>query len=284
MPVGGKVREAREYKKSTGFFEAEVVAVNPDREALSALLGTELEKDPEYLSENPEDHKKTLMLRFWLRDVKSKEIKNVAFFLKDKVSMNRDKTKTEYLNNIGALSWAATESDLQAWFTARSYRPAHEGEKNLYAFMTAWLNKLDWKDAEATLSFTWDQLMRGNVREIRDCIGSPYGETVVCLSTIKTVTKDGDTKEYENIYNQDFMPGYLMREIRLKQLNTAFIEKAKATERKKRNKLQKFVLQVVDSEHGIKDFYTLAEATEYDPTQNVASGTATHINNDDTSY
>ena len=40
MAVQGKVREPKEWKKSTGFFEAEVLCINPDREKLESLLGS----------------------------------------------------------------------------------------------------------------------------------------------------------------------------------------------------------------------------------------------------
>lgn len=293
--VAGKVREQKEWKKSTGFFEAEVLCINPDREKLESLLGVTLEKDPEYLGTKEEEieledgSKKTISYKkldvvVWLRDIKTDNKKSVKFYLKDIPKINKEKTKKQYINSIGVLSWADKVENLPDWFSAREYRPAHQGEEELYQFVTNWLSKVDFKDAESVISFDWDKLMKGNVREIAENINGTYSENVVCLSLISTTEKDGEKKEYEQVYNRSFLPGYIMKEIRLKVIDTLFITRAKATEKNKRSKLQKFVLQVTDSEYGIKEYFTLGELKEYDPTDNVAAGDTSHIKDNDASY
>ena len=290
--VQGKVRENKEFVKETGFFEAQVMCINPDRERLEKLLGTQLEKDPEYLGEDDKGRTK-LNIVVWLKDVKTNRFKSLRFFLRDVIRENvvkegEDKPKKkQYINNIGATSWADKESNLLDWFKERPYRLAHEGEEELYNFVVNWLSGLEVKEASAVLSFDWNKLMRGNVKEISEQIGGPYeseDRTLVCLSTVRTVTKDGETKEYEQVYNRAFLPGYVMKQIRLKKIDQAFIDTAKATEKKKRSKLQKFVLDVTDSQFGIKDFYTLGELEEYDPSKNPVAGDKSHIQEDDASY
>ena len=295
MAVQGKVREAKEYKKSTGFFEAEVLCINPDREELEKLLGVTLEKDPEYLGTKEEEveladgSKKTISIKkldvvFWLRDVKTDAKRSVKFFLRDTPKLNRDKTKKQYINTIGTCSWVAKPEELPEWFTTREYRVANQGEENMYNFISKWLGKLDFKDPGSTLTFDWEKLMRGNVRELRDQINSEYSSTITCLCIITTVEKDGEKKDYEQVYNSDFLPGYVMKDIRLKLIDNVWIDKAKAVERKKRSPLQRFVVQAMDSEHGIKDYFTLGELQEYDPTKNVVAADVSHIREDDASY
>jgi hypothetical protein len=292
--VQGSIRESGEFIKETGFFEAQVVCINPDRERLEKLLGTQLERDPEYLGEDDKGKTK-LNIVVWLKDVKTGKFKNVRFFLKDVFRENTIKEgetkpkKKQYINTIGATQWAEKEADLLDWFKEREYRQAHEGEEELYNFVVNWLSKLNFKDARAVLSFDWNKLMRGNVKEIAEQIGSQYEDdennrAVVCLSTVRSVTKDGETKEYEQVYNKAFLPAYMMKQIRLKKIDQAFIDVAKATERKKRTKLQKFVLDVTDRQYGVKDYYTLGELEKYDPAKNPVSGDKSHIQEDDTSY
>lgn len=289
--VQGPKRDPNLFVKKTGFFEATVLCVNPDREKLEELLGTQIEKDPEYLGEDEKGNTQ-LQLVLWVKDKMSNDIKSVRFFLKDVIVENTvkdgeestKKKKKQYINSVGDTTWADAEANLPDWFKKREYRLAKDGEEEMYNFMKAWLNKLDLRNDQARLSFDWNKLMRGNVREIAEQIGSGYDESVVLLSIIRSVTKDGEVKEYEQVYNKEFLPGFLMKEIRLKKIDSAFIEAAEKTDRKKRSKLQKFVLNATDKQYGIKHYYTLGPLQEYDPSKNPAAGNSTKIEDDDTSY
>lgn len=282
MSIKGKAREQKEFVKKTGFFEGEVIAINPNREKLEKILSTTLEKDPEYLSKD-ENGKTKVNIVAWVRDVKSGELRNIRFFLKDVEKENKDKTKKQYINDVGMTTWADDPRNLAEWFTSRAYRVAHEGEEELYNFAVTWLNKLDTRDAETVLAFDWSKLMKGNVKEIADQISGEYSGTICCLVTMRTVDKEGQPMEYEQVYNKEFLPGYAMKQIRLRKIDDNFIEGAKATEKKKRSKLQKFVLNITDPQYGIKDHFTLGELTPYDPAKNITAGNAV-ISEDDTSY
>lgn len=275
--VQGKVRENREFTKQTGFFEGKVVAINPSKEKIEKMLGTELDEDPVYISE--EEGVAKAQIVFWIKDMKAEEgqgYRSVRFFLKDvqrenKISEEDKATKVkkkQYINSIGLTTWADNSANLPEWFVERDFRVAMEGEEELYGFVTAWLNQLDRKDKDTLLAFDFRRLIQGNIKELTELIGSDYEGTIVCLVTVRKVEKDGESKEYEQIYNRDFMPGFAMKQVRLKTIDAEFIERAKATERKKRSVLQRFVLKVTDSQYGIKDFYTLGELEEYDPTKN----------------
>jgi hypothetical protein len=285
MSIKGKAREQKEFVKKTGFFEGEVVAINPDREKLEKILGTTLEKDPEYLSKEEKDGKEIVKCSIvaWIKDVKSGELRNIRFFLKDVLKENKDKTKRQYINDVGMTTWADSESNLQEWFKSRPYRVAHEGEEELYNFAVTWLNKLDTKDTETVLSFDWSKLMKGNVKEIESQIHGEYCGTLCCLVTMRTVDKEGQPMEYEQVYNKEFLPGYTIKQVRMRKIDASFIEGARNTEKKKRSKLQKFVLSITDSQYGIKDQFTLGELTPYDPAKNITAGNKV-ISDEDTSY
>lgn len=281
MGIKGKAREQKDFVKETGFFEGEVLAINPTREALEKILDTTLEKDPEYLSE---DHGvKRLNLNVWVKNLKDGKVRVIKFFLKDFPRMNKDGSKRQFINDVGMTTWSDTEDNLQGWFRERPYRVANEGEEELYNFAVTWLNKLDTRDAETVLHFDWSKLMKGNVKEISDEINGEFCGTICPLVMIRTVNKDGQPAEFEQVYNKEFLPGYAIKQIRLRKIDRGFIESARMTERKKRNKLQKFILNVTDPSYGVKDFYTLGELTPYDPSKNIVSGGSV-IAEDDSSY
>lgn len=285
MSIKGKAREQKEFVKKTGFFEGEVISINPDREKLEKILGITLEKDPEYLSKEEKDGKEIVKCSIvaWIKDVKTGELRNIRFFLKNVPKENKDKTKRQYINDIGMTTWSDTEDNLQKWFKERPYRVAHEGEEELYNFAVTWLSKLDTRDAETVLSFDWKKLMEGNVKEISSQIGGEYCGSICCLVTMRTVDKEGQPMEYEQVYNKEFLPGYTIKQVRMRKIDESFIESARNTEKKKRSKLQKFVLSITDTQYGIKDQFTLGELTPYDPSKNITAGDKV-ISDEDTDY
>ena len=85
MALKGKEKEVRSYKKYVGLFNAHVVAVNPTKEELGTLLGTTIEKDPEYVGSNQETGAKRLTVSFWLKEENTGNHFNVRFNIEDTV-------------------------------------------------------------------------------------------------------------------------------------------------------------------------------------------------------
>lgn len=275
--IGGKKREqssaSSDFTKKVGLFEAEVVAVNPNAEEYKDILGMELKEDSkatEYLGTS-QNGNKTLRIDFWLEEVKSKEKFKVTFFLEDVVKVNKDATKTQYINAVGMCSWADDPNNLYEWFTNREYRPAFVGEEDLYNFLRTWLGNLDLRDAESTLQIEWKKLMNGNVRDIKQLIGGEFVTNVVALATIKSVIKDGDTKEYQNIYNKAFLPAYTLKNFRLLDYsNSEELSKLRNKKSKELKPHERFVLNVT-GEYGCKDFYTFKDLKDYNPDDNLVA-------------
>jgi hypothetical protein len=281
MGVQGSVREQRDFSKETGLFEGKVLAFNPSKEQLEKLLNTTVDKEPEYTGEDAGVKKASLVV--WLQDVKSKKIKPLRFFLKDIEKVNKDGTKKQYITNVGDASWADSEENLPDWFKKRPYRVAKEGEEALYKFAIDWLSKLDRKDEKSSLEFDWKELIKGNARELSKLIGSEFEESVVVLNTVRVVESGGEKKEYEQVYNQAFLPGYTMKYIRSTKIDDVFVEVAKKADRKSRSRLQNFVLAVKDPQYGVKDYFTLGELETYDASKNIASSDKV-ISDEDASY
>jgi hypothetical protein len=286
--VKGKVWENPNSSKETGFFEGRVIAINPSKEELEKLLGTEVEKEVEYTSVDSDGKIKATVV-FWLKNVKNGKLKSLRFYLKDEERTNsvregEDKVrKKQYINTVGMTAWADSDTNLPSWFLGRPYRVANRGEEEFYNFVINWLNKLDLRDPESELYFDWGRLMRGDVRELKSQIKGDYDDTIVCLQTIKTVDKDGYPVDYEQIYNRKFLPGFVMKQIRLKSIDKNFITAAKNTNKNERSKLQKFVLDITDEQFGIREHFTLGELEEYDPSKNIMSGNKV-ISEDDADY
>lgn len=274
--IGGKKRENQEgnFGKKVGFFAANVIAVNPTEKEYKDLLGIELKEDSkavEYISER--DGNTVLRLDFWLENTKpneegKKDHYKMSFFLEDKVRMNKDETKTQYINNIGNCAWAADENELPAWFTKRDYREARSGEEDLYEFMRNWLNKLDYRELETALSMSWKNFMKGNTKEIKDQINGEWCGEVGVLATVITKEVEGEIKEYQGIYNKAFLPVYTFKHFRLIDYdNDTVIAALKTKDNKDLKPYERFVLKVT-GEYGCKDFYLLKDIKEYDASEN----------------
>jgi hypothetical protein len=286
--IGGKKRESNalpDFKKSVGLFEAKVIAVNPNMEEYKDILGIELKEDSkalEYLGKTDEDNIK-LRIDIWLEEVKDNEKFKVTFFLEDKEKENKDGSKYQYINAVGVCSWASDPNDLPEWFAKRDYRVAYVGEEDLYNFMRTWLNELDYRDAETVLEMDWKKLMKGNVKDIKSQIDGEWCSTIGALATIKIVAKDGDTKEYQGVYNKLFLPPYSIKQFRLVDYSkTETLNKLRAKKTRDLKAHEKFAVNVT-GEYGCKDYFTLKDLRDYNPDDNLVASDKT-ISEDDSDF
>lgn len=279
MNIGGKKREAVQFTetvKKVGLFEARVIAINPDTEDYKKILDMELKEDSkatEYLGTS-QDGNTTLRVDVWLEDIKNADKFKVTFFLENKEKQNKDLTKTQYINSVGACSWADDINNLPTWFTGRDVRVAYVGEEDLYNFLRTWLGNLDYRDAETTLQLDWKKMMKGNVKDLRDQIDGEWCTNVVALATIKTVIKEDDTKEYQSVYNKGFLPAYTIKQFRLIDFaRPEVLSGLKAKKSKDLKPHERFVLNVT-GEYGCRDFYILKDLKEYNPEDNLVASDA----------
>jgi hypothetical protein len=289
--IGGVKRESTNnentnYPKKVGLFEARVVAINPTLEEYSTILGMELNPDSkatEYLG-TTRDGNAYLRVDVWLQDIKSQDNYKVSFFLEDKERENRDGTKKQYINSVGSTSWADDESNLFDWFTnGRDYRVAYVGEEELYNFIRTWLSKLNYRHADTVLQLDWKKLMRGNINDLKNEIGGEWASNVVALATVVVREKDGETKEYQGIYNKGFLPDYAMKQFRLldytDQRTLSNLRSKKPRDLKPH---ERFVVQAT-GEYGCKDYYILKEIEEYNPGDNLVASDS-YISEDGSDY
>jgi len=276
--IGGVKRESlinsdnTIYPKKVGLFEANVIAINPTIEEFNTILGIEISDDSkatEYLG-TTKDGNPYLRVDVWLQDIKSKQNFKMSFFLEDRERENRDGSKKQYINNVGATSWASDENDLYDWFTnGRDYRVAYVGEEDLYEFVRTWLSKLDYRHADTVLQLDWKKLMRGNINDLKTEINGEWCSTIVALATVVVKEKDGETKEYQGIYNKGFLSGYAMKQFRLVDYtDQRVLSSLRSRKPRELKPHEKFVIQVT-GEYGCKDYYILKELEEYNSEDNL---------------
>lgn len=276
MAVGGQKRENTggsgvEFVKKVGIFEAKVIAINPTPEDYKDLLGIDLpeeSKATEYLSVGTDGTSK-IRVDVWLEDVKTSDKFKVTFFMEDSKKENKDRTKKQYINNIGISSWASSEDNLPSWFVKRDYRVAYSGEAEFVEFLRMWLGGLDFMHEDTELMLEWKKVISGNLKEWKDEIDGDWCQTVGVLATVKSVEKDGEVKSYQSVYNRGFFPGYSIKNMRMIDYNNPEIIRQLGFKKSKDLKMhERFVLNVT-GEYGCKDFYTFKELSVYDPEANL---------------
>jgi hypothetical protein len=262
--------------KKVGLFEAKVVVINPTIEEFKDVLGIDLKEDSkatEYLGTS-RDGNTYLRVDVWLQEIKSEDKFKVTFFLEDKERENKDKTKKQYINNIGRCTWAADANDLPDWFNKRDNRVAFMGEEELYEFLRTWLSELDYSKEATVLQLEWRKLMKGNVKDLKDQVNGAYCTNIGALATITVKQKDGENKEYQNVYNRAFLPGYYLKYFRLVDYNNPSVQSSLRNKKNKDLKThERFVINVT-GQYGCRDYYTLRDLQEYNPDDNLVSSDA----------
>lgn len=269
-------KQVQEFPKKVGLFEAEVVAINPTTEEYKEVLDIELPEDSkatEYLGKS-RDGNTYLRVDVWLKDIKSGDKFKTTFFLEDKERENKDGSKKQYINNVGRCAWADDPNNLADWFTKRDYRVAYVGEEELYEFLRTWLSKLDFMKETTVLQLEWKKLMKGNVSELKGQVDGAYCTNIGALATIVMKEKDGESKEYQGVYNKSFLPAYALKNFRLINYNDATVQSALRGKKLKDLKPhERFVINVT-GEYGCRDFYILRDLKEYNAEDNLVASDA----------
>lgn len=269
-------KQVQEFAKKVGLFEAEVVAINPTAEEYKEALDIELpaeSKATEYLGKS-RDGNTYLRVDVWLKDVKSGDKFKTTFFLEDKERENKDGSKKQYINNIGRCAWADDPNNLADWFAKRDYRVAYVGEEELYEFLRTWLGKLDFMKEDSVLQADWKKLMKGNVSELKSQVDGAYCTNIGALATVIMKEKDGESKEYQGVYNKAFLPAYALKNFRLINYNDVTVQSALRGKKLKDLKPhERFVINVT-GEYGCRDFYILRDLKEYNAEDNLVASDA----------
>jgi len=268
--IKGKQKVAVEdFGKKIGLVEVEVLIVNPTEEQYKDILGMELKEDSKaaiYKGES-KDGNNYVRVDFWLRPtVKEGEPLarpyKVSFFLEDKDRLNKNETKTQFINNIGICSWGEDDSNLPEWFSKRDFRIAKGGEEDFYGFLRNWLGGLDYRDGDTVLELNWKDLMKGNISMLTEQVGGEFATSFIGLATVAVKGEGENIKEYQGIYNKGFLPSYTLRHFALVDYSDPAVLAKLAAKTTGLKIHERFVKNVV-GEYGCKDVYSLKLLSDY---------------------
>ncbi len=137
--------------------------------------------------------------------------------------------------------------------------------------MRTWLGKLDYRDADTVLSLEWKKIMKGDVKDIKSQLNGEFSTPFVVMAEIKTVEKDGETKEYQSVYNRAFLPSYSLKQFRLVDYNKPEEQaKLKVKAPKDLKPHERFVLSI-SGEYGTRNYYLFKDLQPYDASKNLVS-------------
>ena len=230
---GTESKEGNAVKRYVGVAPVFVLAVNPNKAELEKLYNTQLENDPEYLSEvevGEDKHKvQSVRLDFIVKTDAEKcggieFTTKVYFFIRNEYRYNRDQTKVQVIDKYGRTAWVTIEQakahEIPMYKNGpanidKDYRPVYHGEEKLTNFIKAYLNipnvmkyvNEKWvmvdnpEDCEARLE-NIAEYFKGNFKELRDVIALQPNNRVKVLFGVKNTD---DNKQYQSFYDQMFL-------------------------------------------------------------------------------
>lgn len=235
----GKVKNSEEvvtsFKQYIGVAPMKVIAVNPSKDELSAIYGTEIKYEPTYLGETevdtPKGKAKVAQLRvdFILKsDPEEKDTKDinlitkVSLFLTDSPRYTRNMDKVEVINVYGESAYLDLDSiknktlpSNMAWFNTTGMKVALNGEVALTEFLRSYLgisfrtfkdnSTNSWKEIdnvkEAECQLSNARSLFNNIAELRQAINLAPNNLIKVMIGVKNV----DGKSYQDVYNRLFL-------------------------------------------------------------------------------
>ncbi len=220
--------ETAEFKKYVGVGSSFVVAVNPTKKELDAIMGYESANEPEYVvdTDNGKEARISFVVKTDPNVCNGIEMTNrMMFTLRNAPAFNQEKTKVQVIDKYGNVTWADAE-DAKAGkklFSASGkelkiadgYRMACVGEADLIGFLKAYLCVGDafnyingsWvlKDNADDFVFGLEHIKEyfsGDFSEIKEAIALQPNNKVKLLYGVRT-TDEG--KQYQAICTRNGM-------------------------------------------------------------------------------
>lgn len=274
-----------ERKYWTGFFAADVLTLNPNKEEVAAMFGkdvTEDQKENSYEGKTEKGEEYVTICPWVEADTPEKQKFRIPFYITDKAMIWPNSKKPQFVSQIGKHSTAENEKLLPEFFTnfqdfktkentAPCYvRPALEGEANWYAFLRVWLAKAKYSTPDTNILFDAKKLFRNVDKFVADEYRALLIQTgddkmtgkIVCLAYVTTKEKDGELKYTQKFYSE-FLPETMKdgsRWVKTMALINLCISSGNW------KPMQKFY-DSLTGEHGCKGSYTLTALQPFDPSQ-----------------
>lgn len=229
--VVGKKSEEGSFKMYKGIGAFNIIAVNPTKSELEAIVGREIENEPQYSGETEKGEKYVRVVFYAKTDV-SASINNgielllpISFTLVKAQRVGQSSGKVQVIDKYGRTAWASPEEYASKSIPqyakgpaniSADYRAAYQGEEALVNFLIQWLNipgpatykdgvwttKPNPSDSEVSLDMT--ALFSGNVEELKGLVSIAAPYIVKGAVGIKTVDGEQGTKQYQTVFNRQF--------------------------------------------------------------------------------
>lgn len=316
MQGNKKVRPER--KLYVGFAQSRVVGINPTNAELAELLGTEVDESREEIEYTKDkDGVKQVRIDFWMEEMTTNYLYKRSFFLEDRDVVTKPKEgredefveKKQYVNQTGDSFYTDDADELPDYFTKfqkntsktdktkivygdKAYRVAKVGEADLLAFIKVWLYELDYWDVDTSILLDTKKLFKGNFKELQEQVGGDLEASVVDPLGVKIDSKDGEEKQYQDVYKQA-LPGYLIKTIKNLKITPAIIEKWRAEKKDKNTNpsgrylkdYEQLIVDITDRTYPWSREYVLEFFQEFNPEKSFAmSGAAIAHDESDGDY
>ena len=226
----GKESVEGSFKMYKGMAAFNIVAVNPDKKELEAIIGRETDKEPEYVGKS-ENGKPQVRVVFYAK-TNDNVVNNgidlmipISFMLTREYRIGQAKGKYQIIDKFGRTAWA-TKEEVQAKIIPQypsgaanisaDYRPIWQGEEALIDFLIQWLNipspavykdktwvmKENTEDSEVALNM--DELFKGDFSELKNLVELAPAYAVKAAVGIRTVENENGTKQYHAVFTRKF--------------------------------------------------------------------------------
>lgn len=180
----------KERKLYIGKVSVKVLGVNPTREEIAKLTGADIERinEPDYNGKivvyvGTKDGNVLARGTFWPKNKECNPAKTGS------IKYINSYCQTAYIQNID-------NADEQDWYSRNGARKCREGEEELYAFFTNWLN-IDTDAGRFLDEVPFEELCKGNVDVFHKVMEKyPDNELVVKLGVVKGKYQEFFTREF----------------------------------------------------------------------------------------
>lgn len=213
--------EIKSKRKSTplytGVMTFNLVGVNPDREELSSILGTDIEREPVYTDTDREGNAR-IRLDFWFKNEEYGITRSFPIWLTDALVPKSSNNKTQYMGANGLSTYATGPEELlterfNKWIfpdvrdNFPDFREAHVGEADLYQMLIA-LFKSDTRVKENVIIIDtdWSDIVSGNIEPITSHLTDNMKVQLLVAQTPKEMDNGG------TVWNVEFYRKVILSE------------------------------------------------------------------------
>lgn len=194
----------------TGLNVFTVLGVNPTKELIEQWTGAPYKLNVDY-SIITLNEKRVRPVDVWVASTDGNIIENVRFFIGTSDDINTNGT-VRYVNSVGDFCQGKVdpkENPKMAWFTAKPYRVAKQGEHELFTFMMT-LMRYNSRDSQADFlndatknGITVENIYNNNIQGLTQFFNwcSENENMIVLLAAVRRsrkVAEDGSEKFYDN--------------------------------------------------------------------------------------